>query len=96
VVLDLCIGCGICEYNCSMKGVAAFRVLSTAEFPAHAKDLAQDGEAGQLAAGTGLLDYDHYLGLLQGFGFDGPLLLHSLAKSRVDRAVAFLRGRLQH
>jgi sugar phosphate isomerase/epimerase len=31
-----------------------------------------------LAAGTGLLDYDHYLALLRQAGYDGPLILHSL------------------
>jgi sugar phosphate isomerase/epimerase len=61
---------------------------------AHAKDLGRDGEAGHEAAGTGLLDYDHYLGLLRACGFDGPLILHGLAEEQVDRSVAFLRSKL--
>ena len=58
---------------------------------AHAKDLDHDGEAGHQAAGKGLLDYDHYLGLLRQIGFGGPLLLHGLAESQVDECVSFLR-----
>jgi sugar phosphate isomerase/epimerase len=73
----------------------AFALLGADIILAHAKDLSQDGEAGQLAAGTGLLDYDHYLSLLQASGFDGSLLLHSLAESQVDQAVSFLRQRLE-
>ena len=37
---------------------------------AHAKDLTRDGEAGNVAAGQGLLDYDHYIELLNRYGFD--------------------------
>ena len=62
---------------------------------AHAKDLSHDGEAGHEAAGTGLLDYDHYVALLQGVGYDGPLILHSLTEAQVETAVAFLRGKLR-
>ena len=62
--------------------------------PAHAKDLSRDGAAGNQAAGTGLLDYDHYLSLLHGIGFDGPLILHGLVESQVEQAVGFLQERL--
>ena len=63
---------------------------------AHAKDISQDGEAGHDAAGTGLLDYDYYLALLQRVGYTGPLILHSLSEAQVDDSVAFLRGKLQN
>ena len=72
----------------------AFSLLGEDIILAHAKDLSRDGEAGQEAAGTGLLDYDDYLSLLQTSGFNGPLLLHSLAESQVDQAVKFLQQRL--
>jgi sugar phosphate isomerase/epimerase len=72
----------------------AFSLLADDIILAHAKDLSRDGEAGQEAAGTGLLDYDYYLSLLQSGGFDGPLLLHSLTESQVDQAVKFLQRRL--
>jgi sugar phosphate isomerase/epimerase len=58
---------------------------------AHAKDLDHDGEAGHLAAGTGVLDYDDYVTLLRAVGFDGPLILHGLTESQVPDAAAFLR-----
>lgn len=72
----------------------AFALLGEQIVIAHAKDLSHDGEAGQEAAGTGLLDYDVYLSLLRGVGFDGPLILHSLSESQVGQAVRFLRERL--
>jgi sugar phosphate isomerase/epimerase len=61
---------------------------------AHAKDLSQDGSAGNLAAGTGLLDYDHYLSSLSAAGFTGPLILHSLTENQVSQSVDFLRQKL--
>jgi sugar phosphate isomerase/epimerase len=63
---------------------------------AHAKDLSQDGEAGHDAAGTGLLDYDYSVALLQRAGYTGPLILHSLSEAQVDDSVAFLRAKLQN
>ncbi len=72
----------------------AFELLGQDIVLAHAKDLDRDGEAGHQAAGTGLLDYDHYLRLLQQNGFNGPLILHSLAESEVDESVKFLRAKL--
>jgi len=59
---------------------------------AHAKDLSHDGEAGQEAAGAGLLDYPLYLSLLQHTGFHGPLILHGLTEAQASDAVAFLRN----
>jgi sugar phosphate isomerase/epimerase len=72
----------------------AFDLLGADIVLAHAKDLSRDGEAGQEAAGTGVLDYDRYLSLLRDIGYDGPLLLHSLAEEQVPASVAFLRRKL--
>jgi sugar phosphate isomerase/epimerase len=69
----------------------AFALLGGDIVAAHAKDLDRDGEAGQLAAGKGVLDYDRYLGLLRKVGFDGPLILHGLAEDEVPGCVRFLR-----
>jgi sugar phosphate isomerase/epimerase len=71
----------------------AFDLLGPDVVLAHAKDLSHDGAAGHEAAGTGLLDYDHYLRLLAGLGRDVPLILHSLTEEQVDTAVAFLRAK---
>jgi sugar phosphate isomerase/epimerase len=73
----------------------AFELLGDDIVLAHAKDLDHDGDAGHLAAGTGLLDYDHYLALLRQAGYNGPLILHSLAEDQVDASVGFLRGKLR-
>ncbi len=72
----------------------AFGLLGEDIALAHAKDLDRDGEAGQLAAGTGLLDYDLYLSLLRASGFEGGLLLHGLEESQVDGCRDFLIGKL--
>lgn len=72
----------------------AFHLLGAELVAAHAKDLDRDGQAGQLAAGKGLLDYDHYLALLREVGFTGPLILHGLAEADVAASLAMLRGKL--
>ena len=61
---------------------------------AHAKDLDHDGEAGNKAAGTGVLNYDLYLQLLQEARYKGPLILHGLEESEVPFSVNFLSGKL--
>ncbi|HEV3446722.1 MAG TPA: sugar phosphate isomerase/epimerase [Gemmataceae bacterium] len=73
----------------------AFNLLGGEIVIAHAKDLKEDGAAGHLAAGQGILDYSRYLKLLSEFGFNGPLILHSLEEGQVDDSVAFLRGKLR-
>jgi sugar phosphate isomerase/epimerase len=74
----------------------AFELLGEHIILAHAKDLVRDGEAGQAAAGTGLLDYDTYLALLHRAGYQGPLILHGLSEDEVAGSVAFLRAKLAH
>ena len=71
-----------------------FALLGPSIQMAHAKDLLRDGEAGNVAAGTGLLDYEHYLRNLRDSGFDGALILHSLDEEQVPESVAFVRSRL--
>jgi sugar phosphate isomerase/epimerase len=72
----------------------AFELLGGHIVMAHAKDLSQDGAAGHEAAGTGLLDYGHYIAGLRSIGFDGPIVLHSLDETQVERSVRFLREQL--
>ena len=71
----------------------AFDLLGPDVVLAHAKDLSHDGAAGHEAAGTGLLDYDHYLRLLAGLEWDVSLILHSLTEDQVEAAVAFLKAK---
>lgn len=63
---------------------------------AHAKELSRDGQAGNQGAGQGVLDFDYYLERLDRAGFDGPLILHGLHESQVERSVAFLTNILDH
>jgi sugar phosphate isomerase/epimerase len=72
----------------------AFDLLGPDIVLGHAKDLDRDGEAGQVAAGKGFLDYDHYLALFHKVGFRGPLILHSLQEADVGACVAMLREKL--
>lgn len=71
----------------------AFVLLGDYIAIAHAKDLDRDGEAGHLAAGKGLLDYDQYISWLKTLDFDVPLILHGLSEAEVDECVDFLRGK---
>jgi len=73
----------------------AFALLGEDIVIAHAKDLDRDGEAGHLAAGKGLLDYGHYLSLLNNLEFDVPLIVHGLSETQVPECVAFLREKMQ-
>jgi len=72
----------------------AFNLLGGDIAIGHAKDLDHDGEAGHVAAGRGLLDYNQYLSLLSGVGFDVPLILHGLNEAQVDECVTFLREKM--
>ena len=73
----------------------AFALLGEHIAFAHAKDLDRDGEAGHLAAGKGLLDYDQYLSLLNDIDSDVPIVLHGLSEAEVDGCVAFLREKIE-
>ena len=73
----------------------AFELLGDEIILTHAKDLSADGAAGEEAAGTGLLDYDQYLSLLNAVGFEGPLVLHSLTEAQVPSSVAFVQEKLR-
>ena len=68
----------------------AFQLLGDDIALAHANDLDRDGQAGHLAAGTGLLDYDQYLGLLKESGYDGAVVLHGLSEEQVPFLYRFL------
>ena len=70
----------------------AFDLLGNDIGMAHAKDLTRDGAAGNAAAGTGLLDYAHYIHLLRQSGFDGAVVLHGLSAAQAAGCVAFLRS----
>jgi sugar phosphate isomerase/epimerase len=59
---------------------------------AHAKDLDHDGDAGHVAAGHGVLDYRHYIGLLNKAGFTGPILLHGLEEDQVEGCIRYVRS----
>ncbi|MCY3707617.1 MAG: sugar phosphate isomerase/epimerase [Caldilineaceae bacterium] len=74
----------------------AFDLLGDHIALAHAKDLSRDGEAGHEAAGTGLLDYDHYLQLLHHSGYRGAVVLHSLTPEQVPGCVRFLQEKLHN
>jgi sugar phosphate isomerase/epimerase len=57
---------------------------------AHAKDRAADGSF--VAAGTGVLDYPHYIACLRAVGFDGDLVPHSIEADEAPGVARFLSG----
>jgi sugar phosphate isomerase/epimerase len=71
----------------------AFDLLGEHIIIAHAKDRGTDETF--RAAGEGILDYDHYLHLLQESTFTGPLIIHGLAEAQVDAALQFLYDKLE-
>lgn len=56
----------------------------------HAKDVDGTNPQVRLPAGSGCLDYGHYLRLLDGIRYDGPLILHGLSEGQVSASVSFL------
>jgi sugar phosphate isomerase/epimerase len=72
----------------------AFDLLGPDIAMAHAKELSAEGHAGSLPVGKGVLDWDHYLGLLQRGRFAGPLILHGFEEKDAAASVKFLRERL--
>jgi sugar phosphate isomerase/epimerase len=69
----------------------AFDELGPYIIMGHAKDVREvDGAIHHVAAGTGLLDYPHYLGLLR--QVDAPLIVHGLTEAEVPASLAFLRA----
>ncbi|MEX2118395.1 MAG: sugar phosphate isomerase/epimerase [Pirellulales bacterium] len=69
----------------------AFDLLGPDIALAHAKDLVRGGEAGDQAAGSGLLDYRRYLGLLSQAHYGGPLILHGLTEAEVPQTIQRMR-----
>jgi sugar phosphate isomerase/epimerase len=72
----------------------AFDLLGQDMVLAHAKDLDAQGQPGQTGPGSGCLDFDHYLALLQRSGYNGPLIVHGLPESAVASSLAYLRAKL--
>ena len=57
---------------------------------AHGKDLDHDGDAGHLAAGHGVLDFDRYVSLLRSVGYDGAIVMHGLTEAQAPGCRDFL------
>ena len=58
---------------------------------AHAKDFSLRGDISFVAAGEGELDFPLYIRLLKQYGYGGPLVLHGLARSQIEKSAAFLK-----
>lgn len=67
---------------------AAIDLLADRIVMAHAKDRTPDGAFA--TAGTGVLDYPHYLRCLKRAGFQGPLVAHGLSASEASGVARFL------
>ncbi len=78
----------------------AFRLVGGDIVLAHAKDFtcigrqSPDSIPGALqfaAAGKGILDYSLYCSLLDGAGYNGPLIMHGLAEEEIPASRTFLQ-----
>lgn len=74
----------------------AFQLLGDDILLAHGKDLERDGDAGHQAAGTGVLDYAHYLYCLDQIGFKGTIALHSLSEEQTPAAITHIQKNWPH
>ena len=72
----------------------AFDLLGEDIAMAHAKEIDVEGHAASLALGAGTLDWDHYLTLLRGSDFQGPLIMHGFQERDVGASVKFIRNGL--
>ncbi|MDI6025180.1 sugar phosphate isomerase/epimerase [Corticibacterium sp. UT-5YL-CI-8] len=71
---------------------AAVDLLADRIVMGHAKDRAANGDF--ITAGTGVLDYPHYLECLRRVGFDGDLVTHGLSADEAPGVARFLSGLL--
>jgi sugar phosphate isomerase/epimerase len=71
----------------------AFALVGKDIVMTHAKDLDRDGAAGHIPAGTGKMDYAHFMQLLVKYNYSGPILLHGLSEEQVPGCLAFVRGK---
>ena len=69
----------------------AFDALGKDIVLAHAKDFSLEGSLSFVAAGEGELDFPRYIRLLKQCGYHGPLELHGLAQSQIEKSVAVLK-----
>jgi sugar phosphate isomerase/epimerase len=67
---------------------AAVDMLGDRIVMAHAKDRRADG--GVAAAGSGIIDFKHFVHSLRSSGFDGPMVAHGLAEAEAPSVAAFL------
>lgn len=72
---------------------AAIDLLADRIVMAHAKDRNPDGSFA--TAGTGVLDYAHYLSRLKAIGFTGSLITHGLAANEAEGVGRFLSQQLE-
>jgi sugar phosphate isomerase/epimerase len=71
----------------------AFDLLGDEIVIAHAKD--RDAGGRFVAAGKGVLNYDHYITRLRWINFAGALVLHGLSEDEVPSCVDFLRQKMR-
>ncbi len=70
----------------------AFALLGDRIVASHAKDIDASGRF--CPAGHGIVPWRHYVSLLRGIGFDGPLVLHSLAEPDVAGCLEVINAAL--
>lgn len=88
IILDAAnlLSAGTAQRQAAILG-KAFDLLGPDIVVIHAKDFT---EAGDVAAGRGLLDFGTYFDLVARHGIDAPVVIHEVAEDDVPRARAFV------
>ena len=72
---------------------AAIDLLADRITMAHAKDRGKEGDF--VAAGSGVIDFSHFVRRLAAAGFNGPLITHGLTEAEAPSVATFLRRTLE-
>jgi sugar phosphate isomerase/epimerase len=89
IVLDAANLFEVCSLTEQRRTITdAIQLLGPHITMAHAKD--RDGTGAFVAAGMGVLDYQHFLMELNDIGFTGPLVTHGLSASEAPAVAKFL------
>lgn len=72
----------------------AFEILGRDIVLAHAKDISFGEELKFAAAGEGGLNFEMYIHLLKGCGYQGAVIMHGLTEEQVPHSLEYLKGKL--
>jgi len=75
--------------------VEAFDLVGPNIAMIHAKDISNDANMNAQEVGKGRMDWNTYFECIRAIAFNGPIILHNLAPSQVDKSVLFVKRHLR-